>query len=343
MQPTLNDHAQMAFEDFHKKRSVILPTVKTMKFIKTGIALTLLAVLMACDELSLGESIERFYREPFYTAIDTAGNRYVAQAKYGSISRTPPNGEGSILTDEKFDWLRGITVDAAGNVFVADRHRVRKVTPNGEVSVLAGNRSGFADRRGNAARFNEPHGIAVDTTGNLYVADTKNHRIRKVTPNGEVSTLAGSVEGFADGAGQNARFNEPNGIAIDAAGNLYVGDEGNHRIRKVTPSGEVSTLAGNEQGFADGQGITARFHNPSGIAIDAAGNLYMADTGNNRIRKITPEGEVSTLAGIVRDRANGQENDAQLNAPRSVAIDAAGNLYVSGFGGGYHMIEPRQP
>jgi len=337
MQPTLKDNAQMAFEDTHKKCSPSFPAAKAMNFIKTGIALTLVAVLMACN--SIDEGIERFYHESFYIAIDTAGNLYVAKAKYGSISKKTPNEESSNLTDEKFDWLRGITVDAVGNVFAADHHSIRKVTPNGKVSTLAGSRSGFADGHGQNARFNKPHGIAVDAAGNLYVADTKNHRIRKVTPNGEVSTLAGNEQGFADGWGRNARFNEPNGIAIDAAGNLYIGDEGNHRIRKVTPNGEVSTLAGSEQGFADGQGSAARFHNPSGIAIDAVGNLYVADTRNKRIRKVSLEGEVSTLADD--QGSSNQESIRQLHSPRSVAIDAAGDLYVSGFGGGFSKI--RQP
>jgi len=118
------------------------------------------------------------------------------------------------------------------------------------------------------------------------VTDELNHRIRRVTPNGEVSTLAGSVQGFADGTGSAAKFSNPRGITIDAMGNLYVADWLNNRIRKVTPNGEVSTLAGSVQGFGDGTGNDARFHKPSGIAIDAAGNLYVADSNNNRIRKL---------------------------------------------------------
>jgi DNA-binding beta-propeller fold protein YncE len=118
------------------------------------------------------------------------------------------------------------------------------------------------------------------------VADTVNNRIRKITPAGEVSTLAGREEGFADGIGSDAMFYEPEGITIDAAGNLYVADTMNHRIRKITPAGEVSTIAGSEEGFADGIGSVARFYRPAGIVSDAAGNLYVADFWNHRIRKI---------------------------------------------------------
>ena len=143
------------------------------------------------------------------------------------------------------------------------------------VSTLAGRgSSGYSDGIGSAAQFNEPFGIAIDRAGNLYVTDQDNHRIRKVTPKGEVSTLAGGAQGFADGIGSAAQFNYPYGIAIDAAGNLYVADAGNGRIRKVTPKGGVSTLAGNDCfGYADGIKDAAKFNSPVGVAIDAAGNL----------------------------------------------------------------------
>jgi len=180
--------------------------------------------------------------------------------------------------------------------------RIRKVTQKGEVSTLAGGEHGFADGQGSTAQFRLPHGIAIDAVGNLYVTDTWNHRIRKVTPKGEVSTLAGSIagatedyfveeNGFADGQGSTAQFNNPTGITIDAAGNLYVTDSYNNSIRKITSRGEVSTLAGSVDekglgGFADGEGNVARFNEPSGITIDAVGNLYVTDYWNQCIRKI---------------------------------------------------------
>ena len=258
------------------------------------------------------------------------------------------DGQGSAA---RFRYPTGIAIDTAGNLYVADsrNNRIRKITPKGEVSTLAGGEEGFADGQGSAARFYYPRDFAIDVAGNLYVADKGNNRIRKITPQGEVSTLAGGEKwGFADGQGSAARFNWPNDIAIDAAGNLYVADERNNRIRKITPEREVSTLAGSDSiggrgidnsGFVDGPGKSARFYQPLGIAIDAAGNLYVADSGNNRIRKVTPAGEVSTLAGggptgvkNLTDEPNsfadGQGDAARFNFPVGITIDAVGNLYV---------------
>ena len=285
-------------------------------------------------------SSARFDRGLSGITIDAAGNLYVTDGS--RIRKVTPQGEVSTLAGERsfadgqesaawFGPLHGITTDAAGNLYVADTgsNRIRKVAGETEFSTLAGGERGFADGQGRAARFAGPFDIVIDTAGTLYAADYGNHRIRKVTRNAEVSTLAGSESGFADGQGSAARFNSPIGIAIDAVGNLYVVDLENHRIRKVTPEGEVSTLAGGEQGFADGQGSAAQFYFPFGIAIDAAGNLYVADTGNSRIRKVTPEGEVSTLAGSEKGFSDGQGSAARFNAPTAIAIDAVGNLYVT--------------
>ena len=165
-------------------------------------------------------------------------------------------------------------------------HRVRKITSTGTVSTLAGSVLGSADGAGTAAQFNRPTGVAVDASGNIYVADAKNHRIRKISSDSTVSTLAGSTEGFSEGSGTAARFSEPVGLALDASGNVYVADSDNSRIRKITPDGTVSTLAGGSAGFADGTATTARFDSPSGVAVDAAGNVYVADRQNHSIRKI---------------------------------------------------------
>ncbi|MDR2208342.1 MAG: hypothetical protein LBE22_05145, partial [Azoarcus sp.] len=231
-------------------------------------------------------------------------------AKVAKVSTLAGGEEGfadGVGGEAKFYWPFGITSDAAGNLYVADggNHRIRKITPAGEVSTLAGGEEGFADGVGSDAEFDHPSGIAIDAAGNLYVADGGNHRIRKITPAGEVSTLAGGEEGFADGVGSDAKFEHPFGITVDAAGRLYVADTANDRIRKITPAGVVSTLAGGELGFADGVGSNAKFSRPFGITSDAAGNLYVADTVNNRIRKITPAGEVSTLAGSEEGFADG--------------------------------------
>ena len=232
------------------------------------------------------------------------------------------------------DRFRALASDKDGNLYLVDHreHRIRKVTPSGEVSTLAGGEEGFADGIGVAAKFKNPRGIAVDMDCILYVADTGNHRIRKVAQNGVVSTLAGGGEqGFADGIGDAAKFDAPHGIAVDVDCNVYVSDYGNNRIRKVAPpDGAVSTLAGGERGFADGIGVTAaKFDAPHGIAVDEGGVLFVADSGNNRIRKVMPDGHVCTLAGGKFGFADGSGCVAQFKIPHSVAIDATGSLYVA--------------
>ncbi|NEV95103.1 hypothetical protein G3567_13255, partial [Psychroflexus sp. YR1-1] len=190
---------------------------------------------------------------------------------------------------------------------------------------------GFADGTGSSAQFNYPIGVAVDASGTVYVADANNHRIRKITPAGAVSTLAGSTYGFADGTGISAQFANPTGVAVDASGTVYVADQFNHRIRKITSAGVVSTLAGNIRGFADGEGSSAQFNNPLGVTLDASGNVYVADGSNHRIRKITSARVVSTLAGSIRGFADGEGNSAQFNYPTGVAVDASGTVYVTDY------------
>jgi len=233
-----------------------------------------------------------------------------------------------------FHGPRGVAVDGFGNVYVADadNHAIRKITAAGEVTTLAGSGdlgvpAGDADDpTGRAARFNSPFSVAVDGAGNVYVADTENHRIRKITAAGQVTTLAGppagsggTISGFADGFGGAARFNSPHGVAVDGAGNVYVADTMNHSIRKITAAGQVTTLAGNGiAGFADATGGAARFNAPHGAAVDGVGNVYVSDPGNQRIRKITTAtGQVTTLAGPAGDFA----------ALSQVAVDGFGNVY----------------
>ncbi|MSU28557.1 MAG: hypothetical protein EXS27_11680, partial [Pedosphaera sp.] len=182
-------------------------------------------------------------------------------------------------------------------VYVGDyfNDRIRKINPAGVVTTLAGSSRGSVNGTGTAAQFNQPHGVAVDGAGNVYVADSSNQRIRKITPAGVVTTLAGSSGGFADGTGTAAQFANPYGVAVDGAGNVYVADQLNNRIRKITPAGEVTTLAGGSQGFADGTGTAAQFANPFGVAVDGAGNVYVADELNHRIRKIITSGGLPTI------------------------------------------------
>ena len=175
------------------------------------------------------------------------------------------------------------------------------MTPSGVVSTLAGSPGveGSADGTGSAARFNGPTGVAVDSSGNVYVADTENHTIRKVTPGGVVTTLAGTagVFGSADGTGSAAKFNHPFRVAVDSSGNVYVADTDNHTIRKVTPGGVVTTLAGSAGVKGSADGSVARFKDPSGVAVDSRGNVYVGDTSNLTIRKVTPGGMANPLAG----------------------------------------------
>lgn len=238
-----------------------------------------------------------------------------------------------------FNQPRGITLDASGNLYVVDtgNNIFRKVTPSGVVTTLAGDSIFFLaiyrNGTGSAAGFSNPGGAVADAAGNVYVSDQSS--IRKVTPSGVVTTFVGSSAfGSADGIGAAATFNSLNGIAIDTAGNLYVADTGNSIIRKVTPAGVVSTLAGTAMsvGNVDGTGAAARFRNPEGIAVDAAGNVYVADTGNHTIRQITPAGVVTTFAGGILGNVNATGVAAKFNLPQSLAMDAAGNLYVADTG-----------
>ena len=174
----------------------------------------------------------------------------------------------------------------------------------------------------------------MDAAGNVYVADYNNNRIRKVSPTGVVTTLAGTNNSypdiFADGTGAAAKFNGPSGVAVDSNGIIYVADAGNHRIRKVTSAGVVTTLAGSgSSGFLDGAPGTAKFSYPSGVAVDASGNVYVADEFNDRIRKVTPTGVVTTLAGTSGGFADGPGATARFTSPRGVAVDAATNVFVA--------------
>jgi uncharacterized repeat protein (TIGR02543 family) len=245
------------------------------------------------------------FNQPYSAAMDGAGNLYVADNGNDRIRKITPAGVVTTLagsspgyadgtgTAAQFNYLQGVAVNSAGTIIYAadsDNNRIRKITSAGVVSPCAGRgTAGYADGTGTAAQFNSPQGMAVDGAGNVYVADSNNHRIRKITPDGVVTTLAGSSQGYADGAGTAAQFNRPYGVAVDGSGSVYVADSQNHRIRKVTPAGVVTTLAGSSAGYADGTGAVARFSSLYGITVNSAGTtVYAVDSGNNRIRKVTP-------------------------------------------------------
>ena len=290
------------------------------------------------------------FNGPFGVATDRAGNVYVADGSNNTIRKITRAGVVNTLagtagttgsTDAtgaaaSFNQPFGVATDSAGNVYVADssNHTIRKITPAGVVSTLAGTAglAGSTDATGAAARFNFPLGVATDSAGNVYVADSFNNAIRKITSAGIVSTLAGmGIAGSADGTGAAAMFDSPVGVAADSAGNIYVADTNNSTIRKITPAGVVTTLAGTAAGFgsADGTGAAARFNFPSRVATDSAGNVYVADTNNSTIRKITPTGIVTTVVGTARQAAFAPGALPGLLAfPLGVAVSGT-SLYIT--------------
>ncbi|MCG6146519.1 SMP-30/gluconolactonase/LRE family protein [Leptospira bandrabouensis] len=205
-----------------------------------------------------------------------------------------------------------------------------------EVTTFAGMAgvSGFSDGQGSIAKFNSPKGLTIDSEDNLYVADSVNGTIRRITSAGIVSTFAGnaSVAGSnVDGVGSSARFNSPSDICIDSQGTLYVADTNNQTIRKINASAEVTTIAGfaSSAGFQNGNGTNSRFYLPEGITIDINGNLYVADTANSRIRKIAPNGDVTTLAGSSQGYSEGSGTSALFDRPKSIFFDNSGFLLIS--------------
>lgn len=237
-------------------------------------------------------------------------------------------------TAASFSSPSGTAVDAAGNVYLADtnNHRIRKITPAGVVTTVAGSgTSGYLDGSTSTARFRNPHDVVIDAAGNLYVSDTGNHCVRKVSPLGVVSTLAGSVSpGFVDAVGAAARFNAPRGIALEASGNLVIADASNNRVRRVTPTGTVTTVAGTGAlGLTNGPASSATFRTPYGVAVDATGNVFVADLNNHAVRKIAG-GAVTTLAGTgAAGAVDGAASAASFSSPADVTTDGAGNVFVA--------------
>ncbi|MGB4775373.1 MAG: NHL repeat-containing protein [Daejeonella sp.] len=298
------------------------------KITKNGVVSTLAGGGNELVATCTGEQAQ--FKTPSGVAVDQYRNVYVADANNFRIRKITQPASGPVMvstlagtgisdfTDNtsgalaQFKTPFGVAVDAMGNVYVADynSNRIRKITQPADGSVMVSTLAG-SDTPGSKdklqagdpeAQFDSPRGVAVDIQGNVYVADSNNHRIRKISPAGIVTTLAGSVDpgtgegGFTDGTGSAAKFNKPAGLTVDAQGNVYVGDLFNHRIRKITPAGEVSTLAGSGYlpkpdnpfmgAFLDGEAAKAQFYAPRGVAIDAQGKVYVADSGNHKIRKI---------------------------------------------------------
>jgi uncharacterized protein (TIGR03437 family) len=293
---------------------------------------------------------------PSGLAPDATGNLFVADTNNNRIRKITPggtittvaggtaygfSGDGGPATSALLNNPSGVAVDAAGNLFIADLGRIRKVTLSGIITTVAGTGAGGPLGDGGPATSASlgPSGLAIDAAGNLFVADYSSHRIRKVTPSGTITTVAGNgVAGFSGDGGPatSASLNYPTGTAVDAAGNLFIADQDNNRVRKVTPGGTITTVAGNGSSFdffGDGGPATyAALAWPAGVAVDAAGNLFIADYLNNRIRKVTPSGVITTVAGngvLGFNGDGGPATYAALAGPAGVAVDTAGNLFIA--------------
>ena len=333
---------------------------QTIRKITPGAEVKTFAGLPGTNGRADGTGINARFNAPVGIAIDKSDNIYVADSANETIRQITPGaavttpygtvGEAGnvdgIGNAARFNKPRGVTVTTSGNIYVADNHNntIRRITPDKFVNTFAGlSGAGSADGVGTAARFNFPNGVAVDGTGNLYIADTVNSTIRKIDPAGSVITIAGmpGVVGSADGQGSMAQFNFPRGIAVDGHGNVYVGDWMNNTLRRITPDGTVKTLAGapppEPPRNVDGIGSAARFNNPYGVAVNDDGTLiYVADSGSDTIRKVTftaaGEASVITFAG---DKAHPPgSNDgvgvaARFDMPAGIGLDVSGNLYVA--------------
>ena len=310
-----------------------------------------------------GAAVAAQLRSPLGVALDAAGNLYIADEFNNRIRKVDAagvistvagtgtqgyGGDGGAATSAQLYWPRGVALDGAGNLYIADsgNSRIRKVDPAGVISTVAGDGTRGYGGDGDPAvdaQLNRPYGLALDGAGNLYIADTVNHRIRKVDAAGAITTVAGDGTfgyGGDGGAAVAAQLASPAGLALDGAGNLYIADNNNHRIRKVDAAGVITTVAGSGMGGFGGGGYggdggaatSAQLYWPRGVALDGAGNLYIADSGNSRIRKVDPAGVISTVAGD-GTRGYGGDGDpaaaAQLASPFGVALDGAGNLYIA--------------
>ncbi len=287
--------------------------------------------------------------------LDSSGNIYVADSVNNAIRKVTPSGvvttvlgasgnAGSTdgpVASASINGPGGVALDSSGNIYIADslNYTIRKISTTGIVSTLAGSPglSGKTDGVGSAARFEDPENLAVDSSGNVWVADGQGCTVREISPNGTVTTIAGRAltPGTADATGTAARFGTLLGITVDSSGNVFVSDSSNNTIRKIAPGAIVTTLAGSPglSGSTDATGSAARFYTPSGLTVDSAGNLFITDSSNNTIRKLTAQGVVTTVAGSpgVSDSADGIGSQGHLNNPGDIAIDTSGNLFVADF------------
>ena len=330
-----------------------------------------------------GPATEALLTFPFSAALDSQGHLYIADTENNLVRKVDAesgvittfagtgekgfSGDGGPATEAKLDWPTGVAVDSAGNVYIADRQneRIRKVDAEGVITTFAGSGSynyegGENDIPAAEASLSWPSGVAVDLDDHVYIADSYNNLIRKVDTDGIITTIAGSGRVFGyfekpdedeigdDGPATEAKLDWPIGVAVDADGNVYIADSVHQRIRKLTRMGTeytITTIAGTgDEGDEDGDGsigddgpaTAAQLHGPTGVAVDADGNVYIADSGHNRIRKLSRMGTedeytIVTVAAS-EDAGDGSAISAQLSAPRGVALDADGNVYVADTG-----------
>jgi sugar lactone lactonase YvrE len=333
----------------------------TIRKVSSGGAVTTLAGLAGRSASVDGKGAAARFEDPYAVATDGT-YVYVADPTDHTVRKVAADGTTTTLagaagtfgsTDgtgsaARFNEPRGIAADSTGTVYIADtgNSTIRKISAAGVVTTLAGTAGakGSLDATGAAARFAGPTGVAVDGAGNVFAVASESSTLRKITPTGVVTTVAGSAgsNGFVNGIGSAARFSNPYDVAIDTTGNLYVLDRNNHAVRKVTPAGVVTTLAGSgNPGYADGNGATAMFKFPSGLTVDSSGNVFVADTDNQVLRKISPAGDVTTIAGSVIGSTDGLGTAASFYNPKDVAADLSGNIYVADRGN--HTIRKGSP
>lgn len=290
-----------------------------------------------------GPSLKAKFKSPLDIAVLPGSRIYIADGfnssiriiENGEVSTFAGNGNANITdgtgTAARFKIPSRLTLDEKGNVYVLDAAdpRVRKITPGGEVSTYVGtDKPGFRDGASTVAQFGQSFGIVSDFAGNIYIADSQNNRIRRISAGRQVSTIAGTgTEGIANGKGDTAQFYLATGIVIDKVGNLFVSDLS--RIRKISPQGIVSTFAGSVVGYEDGKKDIARFSRIEDLAIDNNGNIFVTD--EHRIRKVAPSGFVSTVAGSTAGYQDGDGASAKFNNPQGLALDQEGNIYVADF------------
>jgi sugar lactone lactonase YvrE len=304
-----------------------------------------------------GPAINASLYQPQGVTVDRFGNVFIADQNNQRIRKASADGiittvagngmsafsgDGGTATNASLANPEGITLDQSGNVFIADlsNNRIRRVNTNGVISTVAGNASyGYNGDGGAATQTSlwQPFGVAVDPSGNVFIGDTADNRVRKVDTNGIITTVAGNGTRAYSGDGgpaTNAGLNLPAGVALDAAGNLFIADQDNQRIRKIDTNGFITTVAGNGTNAYSGDGgaaTNASLNFPGGVTADAVGNLFIADTDNNRIRRVNTNGIITTVAGNSMYGYSGDggvPTNASLFGPLGVAVDASGNLFI---------------